>query len=281
MLNNKILFYRNVFSLVRALISNIFHFDKLSIKIFETYATFRKIFINFMRAREFINKPTIQKQYHKIANSLYPDLVVYLRNQPQDQEFEKIIQDMTLANFTNETVDVFVSEIFSGKSKVGGHGKSNNNGGGGGYQAKTHDVPFTNGPGNNNMVPQQPPHIPPNPGYPNQGYPNQGYPNQGYPNQGYPNQGFPNQGYPNQGNNAPNYPPQPPYGHSPGPAKPHNEFPIEDTPQGPANDYGMNAQNPPSEKPVENKGPDNQLAKMSDEKFDAALDEFINGLKDL
>ena len=110
MLNNKILFYRNVFSLVRALISNIFHFDKLSIKIFETYATFRKIFINFMRAREFINKPTIQKQYHKIANSLYPDLVVYLRNQPQDQEFEKIIQDMTLANFTNETVDVFVSE---------------------------------------------------------------------------------------------------------------------------------------------------------------------------
>ena len=291
MLNNKILFYRNLFSLVRALISNIFHFDKLSIKIFETYATFRKIFINFMRAREFINKPTIQKNYRKIAQSIRPDLVVYLRNQPQDQEFEKVIQDMTLAHFSTESVDCFVSQIFNGESKIGGHnnkggnnqnngnngnngnhGNHGNNGGGGGYQAKHHNVPFTPGPNTNNMVPNYPPQqYPNNNGYvqPNQGYPQQ--PNQGYPQQ--PNQGFPQQ--PNQG-----YPQQPPYVPPQNPVKQHEDFPI-DLNNGQQNDYGMNPVNPPSEKPVEGNNSDNHLAKMSDEKFDAALDEFINGLKDL
>ena len=63
MQNNRILFYRNVHSMIRALQNNIFNFRTLSIKTFETYPTFKKIFINFMRSREFINNNTILNNY--------------------------------------------------------------------------------------------------------------------------------------------------------------------------------------------------------------------------
>ena len=63
MQNNRILFLRNVHSLVRALRNNIFNFRSLSVKTFETYPTFRRIFLNFMRAREFISKPALQALY--------------------------------------------------------------------------------------------------------------------------------------------------------------------------------------------------------------------------
>ena len=56
MQNNRILFLRNVHSLVRALRNNIFNFRSLSVKTFETY-------LNFMRAREFISKPALQALY--------------------------------------------------------------------------------------------------------------------------------------------------------------------------------------------------------------------------
>ena len=63
MQNNRIVFLRNVHSMTRALQNNIFNFRNLNIKTFETYPTFRRIFINFMRAREFINKNSIQQLY--------------------------------------------------------------------------------------------------------------------------------------------------------------------------------------------------------------------------
>jgi len=63
MQNNRIIFLRNVHSMIRALQNNIFNFRNLSIKTFETYPTFKRIFINFMRSREFINKTALQKLY--------------------------------------------------------------------------------------------------------------------------------------------------------------------------------------------------------------------------
>ena len=63
MLNNRILFLRNVHSLIRALRNNIFNFRKLTIKTFETYTTFRRIFLNFMRAREYITQSSLLELY--------------------------------------------------------------------------------------------------------------------------------------------------------------------------------------------------------------------------
>ena len=156
MQNNRILFYRNVHSMIRALQNNIFNFRKLSIKTFETYPTFKRIFINFMRSREFINKNALQQHYQKIAASLTPEIEKYLLAQPLDEEFEGVIADMTLANFNNKHVDTFVSKIFQSSvsevkqvdiKKDMGYGHGNGNGGGGqpnhyGYQ----DQPFGQGP---------------------------------------------------------------------------------------------------------------------------------------
>ena len=63
MQNNRIIFLRNVHSMIRALQNNIFNFRNLTIKTFETYPTFRKIFINFMRSREFVNKNILLTHY--------------------------------------------------------------------------------------------------------------------------------------------------------------------------------------------------------------------------
>lgn len=64
MANNRILFLRNLHSMIRALQNNIFNFKNLTIKTFETYPTFKKIFINFMRSRDYINKNALVKSYN-------------------------------------------------------------------------------------------------------------------------------------------------------------------------------------------------------------------------
>ena len=67
LLNNKVLFLRYLHSLVKCLENNIFNFRNLSIKTFETYPSFRKIFINFMRSRDYINKQVLINLYQVIT----------------------------------------------------------------------------------------------------------------------------------------------------------------------------------------------------------------------
>lgn len=63
MQNNRIVFLRNVHSHVRALRNNIFNFRNLSIKTFETYPTFRQIFVNFLVARDYISNSSLVGLY--------------------------------------------------------------------------------------------------------------------------------------------------------------------------------------------------------------------------
>lgn len=78
-----------------------------------------------------------------------------MRNQPRDQEFEGVIADMTLVNFTHNEVNSFVSKIFD--SKIPASSKLSNN-----HYPKPPPQPSFGGHGQ-----------PPNPynQYPNSGYP--------------------------------------------------------------------------------------------------------------
>jgi hypothetical protein len=287
--------------MTRALQNNIFNFRNLNIKTFETYPTFRRIFINFMRSREFINKNSLQQLFKvtkpppnnpkKIAQSLSPSIEKYLLAQPLDEEFEGVIADMTLANFNNKHVNTFVSKIFGTDES----------------EVNIKDI------NQNKQPPSQPGYGQPQPGYgyppsqPGYGYP---APQQGY---GYPPNNQPGYGAPNNqpGYGAPPPPHNPGYGYGPsqpgygqpgnqpgygqpgnqpgygqpgnqpgygGPSNGQQRFeqPVNSAP---ANNYQVGGETPKNGVPGNNGN--KNLEEMDDKEFEGVLDDFIKGLKDI
>ena len=40
------------------------------------------------------------------------EIETYLRNQPKDEEFEILVENMTLSNFNSKNIDMFINKIF-------------------------------------------------------------------------------------------------------------------------------------------------------------------------